>query len=442
MKAEHLVPLSEQAIGLLRELKELKLEHRHYNASLISFDDLLGYPVPDAKRRGVTYLRTPGDLWDAECVFLDEISRCRPETQNKLFSVIHEKRVQGLALPKLRYRWAAMNPPLTAESDPDDAYEGSLPLDPALADRFAYVVELPALADLSPADRLALIGRGGASPESLPDLTNLVEQTRREIAATAEPDRVWAAKYVDALVPPLVESKLAISGRRAVMLAGGIASIHAASRVLGNRRQLEDCALAMLRAGLPQRAQGRVIEASKLTAIHRSAVQQAGEAESAPMRRIRALPDPVARVAKGLRLYGEGVDKTELSTLVSEAFASLPLSRRYLFSRHVLPLAAACDGLNAPAYELLAAPVAKVAAMCAQRQHSIAVSRSEMPHWNELSKRIARLGRGDADEIQLGNLFLTLALVEKEDFDADALTALDAEWRSLFHGHSGEQEAA
>ena len=53
----------------------LGLEHRHYNASLISFDDLLGYPVPDARRGTVKYLRTPGDLWDAQCVFLDEISR-------------------------------------------------------------------------------------------------------------------------------------------------------------------------------------------------------------------------------------------------------------------------------------------------------------------------------------------------------------------------------
>ena len=238
------------------------------------------------------------------------------------------------------------------------------------------------------------------------------------------------------------ESKLAISGRRAVMLAGGIASIRAASRALGHRHQLEDCALTMLRAGLPQRAQGRVIEPSKLTAIHRSAVQQAGEAEGAPMRRIRALPNPVARVAEALRLFGEGVDKTELSTLVSEAFAQLTLPRRYLFASHVLPLVAACDGLNAPAYDLLAAPMAKVATMCAQRLHSIAVSRSEMPRWNELSKRIARLGRGDAHEVRLGNLFLTLALVEKEDFDADALVALDAEWRALFEGHSDEREAA
>ena len=54
---------------LNRVAATLKLEHRHYNASLISFDDLLGYPVPDAKRNAIRYLRTPGDLWDARvCV--------------------------------------------------------------------------------------------------------------------------------------------------------------------------------------------------------------------------------------------------------------------------------------------------------------------------------------------------------------------------------------
>lgn len=51
----------------------LRLEHRHYNASLISFDDLLGYPIPDATQGAIRYLRTPGDLWDAECVFVDEM---------------------------------------------------------------------------------------------------------------------------------------------------------------------------------------------------------------------------------------------------------------------------------------------------------------------------------------------------------------------------------
>jgi hypothetical protein len=216
------------------------------------------------------------------------------------------------------------------------------------------------------------------------------------------------------------------------MLAGAITSVQAAARVLGKKLELADCALAALRAGLPQRAQGRVIAAAKLTAIHRSAVQAAGEPEGSPMRAIRALPDPVERVARALQVYGEGVDKTELSTLVSEAFALLTVPRRYLFARHVLPLAAARDSLNAPAYELLAGSVANVAKMCSQKQHSIAASRSAMPQWNELSKQVAKLARGDADDIQLGNVFLTLALVEKAEFDAEQMIALDQQWRLLF----------
>jgi hypothetical protein len=131
-----------------------------------------------------------------------------------------------------------------------------------------------------------------------------------------------------------------------------------------------------------------------------------------------------------------------VSTLVSEAFALLTLPRRYLFARHVLPLAAAHDGLNAPAYQLLADPVAKVATMCAQKQHSIATSRADMPRWNELSKRIAQLARGDADDIQLGNVLLTLALVEKAEFDAEQMIELDRKWRELFREPEGIAERA
>lgn len=134
-----------QKSALLERLASvLGLEHRHYNASLISFDDLVGFPVPDGD--GLRYLRTPATLWGAQSIFLDEISRCRPELQNKLFSIIHEKRVQGMALEDLRYRWAAMNPPASPETtdEPDD-YASSFPLDPALADRFGFVLYLPGL---------------------------------------------------------------------------------------------------------------------------------------------------------------------------------------------------------------------------------------------------------------------------------------------------------
>ncbi|MBK7702545.1 MAG: AAA family ATPase [bacterium] len=96
---------------LLNSLSEvLGLEHRHYNASLISFDDLVGFPYPDQEHGGVKFLETPATVWGAESVLVDEISRCKPEHQNRLFALVHERRVQGIPLPRLRWRWAAMNP--------------------------------------------------------------------------------------------------------------------------------------------------------------------------------------------------------------------------------------------------------------------------------------------------------------------------------------------
>jgi MoxR-like ATPase len=71
---------------LLNTLSEaLELEHRHYNASLISFDDLVGFPYPDKHNEGVKFLQTPATVWGAESVLIDEISRCKPEHQNRLF---------------------------------------------------------------------------------------------------------------------------------------------------------------------------------------------------------------------------------------------------------------------------------------------------------------------------------------------------------------------
>jgi len=125
---------------LNRLAASLRLQHRHYNASLLNFDDLVGYPLPSGSG-GLDYIQTPASIWGAQSVFIDEISRCRPEVQNKLFSIIHERCVQGLPLRDLVYRWSAMNPP--ASDDGDSSYAGSEPLDRALADRFAFVLDIP-----------------------------------------------------------------------------------------------------------------------------------------------------------------------------------------------------------------------------------------------------------------------------------------------------------
>ena len=122
---------------LERLAEALGLAFRAYNASLINYDDLVGVPMPDASRTKLDYLASPESIWDAEVVFIDEISRTRPELQNKLFPIVYERRVQGRPLAHLVYRWAAMNPPPTDDelSDGDALYLGSEPLDAALADR-------------------------------------------------------------------------------------------------------------------------------------------------------------------------------------------------------------------------------------------------------------------------------------------------------------------
>ena len=125
----------------------LGLVFRHYNASLVSYDDLVGIPMPAPEGAGLRFVGTEGAIWGAGFVFLDEISRCRPELQNKLFPLIHERRVAGLDLPDLRQRWAAMNPPAPQGEGAEDAggplYLGSEALDAALADRFAFVLRVP-----------------------------------------------------------------------------------------------------------------------------------------------------------------------------------------------------------------------------------------------------------------------------------------------------------
>ena len=104
------------------------------------------------------FLETPATVWGAESVLIDEISRSKPEQQNRLFSLVHERRVQGIGLPKLRYRWAAMNP-CSTDQDSDENYTGSEPLDPALADRFGLFVNALHWKDMSDDERGAAPSR-------------------------------------------------------------------------------------------------------------------------------------------------------------------------------------------------------------------------------------------------------------------------------------------
>lgn len=430
---------------LNRAAAALKLDHRHYNASLVSFDDLLGFPVPNEARDGLQYLRTPATLWGAQSVFLDEISRCRPEVQNKLFSIVHERRAMGVALESLRYRWAAMNPPAAFDDagDPDDAYLGSQPLDPALADRFAFVVALPSLAELEPAERRLLIAHGDdapaggdASPAGDDGLPALVAATRERVALSVEWFDAWVTGYVDALVAPLTEAKLAISGRRAAMLRRSTHFVHAAREVLAaagrDAADIADSALEALRWGLPQRAQGRAPAESALLALHRHAVELAGEPLDSPLARLRGEPDPLRRVALALALPEGARSRTAFSALVADAFAAQDLPGRYLLARHLLPRLAERDAVNAPTLEMLAAPLGRILDFERDPAHRLQLTHAELTRFNAMLAAIVKLDPADERQASLGNLLYTLFAVENAAFDAAAVIARDAKLARLF----------
>ena len=261
---------------LLNSISEaLGLEHRHYNASLISFDDLVGFPYPDEAKASVRFLETPATVWGAESVLIDEISRCKPEHQNRLFSLVHERKIQGLALSKLRYRWAAMNP-CSSDQSGGEEYLGAEPLDPALADRFAVVLEVGDWDALSDADRRLVANPAGEGTTANDggQLKAALAQWQDAFAAALDHCPAPIVDYVCAATTALRDGGIRLSPRRArlitrTLLAATIVK-GIAAEALGTKA---DDALfrTVLDASLPQRAWGAAPDADKVAAAHRLA---------------------------------------------------------------------------------------------------------------------------------------------------------------------------
>ena len=220
---------------LERLAQALGLVYRFYNASLINYDDLVGIPVPDETRSSLRYITTPTAIWDAEVVFVDELNRTRPDLQNKLFPIIHERRVQGVELEKLRYRWAAMNPAANGEHDEQEAYLGTEPLDPALADRFGFLIEVPDWSDLSEAERTEVLLDQFRGPHEFPvQIADLVEESAAIFREFCARPPVQLCGYFVALESQLRAAGTRFSSRRMTTLFRISLGIQAARIALSN----------------------------------------------------------------------------------------------------------------------------------------------------------------------------------------------------------------
>jgi len=320
---------------LVRIAESLGLELRHYNASILQFDDLAGFPIPDADGT-IRYAAPPGAIWDAEVAFFDELGRCRPDVANKLFPIIHERRIQGVPITRLRHRWAATNPPGEAQGNESRfAYEGVEALDPALADRFSWIVALPRYDDLGAADRRAIIAGIGEKPgaDAATRVRELVAAAQALIPGVRAGVGDAIATYVDVLVSKLAVAKIHVGGRRAATLFRNVVAMRAAHLALGRPGDSRACLAAVL-ASIPDIVR-RVIPRATLLAAHEAAWQQVALADDDPLRTLLAVREPLPRLLLAITL--PRLEMLARGDAVCTALAELPPMDRHAVAWFVLP---------------------------------------------------------------------------------------------------------
>lgn len=375
-----------KSLLLTRISEALDLQFRHYNSSLLNFDDLVGFPLPTAGG-SLEYIKTPAAIWGAEAVIFDEISRCRPDMQNKLFPIVHERRVQGILLEELRYRWAAMNPPVSDEDD--GGYVGSEPLDPALADRFAFVIAMPGWEQFDEEEQTALIrgDNGTVGAEAADRLRRGIGSARAALPAVAKSIGEPVSIYTRTVVALLAQSGLPLSPRRASMLHRSILAVHAVSASLSLDMKPAEATLLALRNALPQRAQGKDIPDLKLLSAHREAWRISGVGKSNPIRAILTTADPVDRIR--LAVKSKRLAKGDFSTIVADVLSQIEPGAREAAVVHLFE-SNAVGRLNAAIAEQVAEIYADIATPI-NFTETVHASRSRFATWNRIKDILSRL---------------------------------------------------
>ena len=390
-----------KSLLLSRLCEALGISWRHYNASLINYDDLIGYPLPDASGE-LKFIQTPASVWGAAAVFIDEISRARPDMLNRLFPIIHERKVQGLPLPALRFRWAAMNPPASPDHPDDTAYAGSEPLDAALADRFGFVVQVPSWHAMSEQDQHRVItGQPEAiAPEAAEAIREAVQHIADRLPATELALGEAFAEYVRCIAQHAARLQLPISGRRAAMLYRNLLAVHAAWDRTRPGVRPEDSSWLTLTSALPQLASGASIDHARLQLAHNEVWKTLRLDRGDPRRLLAAEPDAVRRVL--LAVNFDQLSTQEFSSYAADALARLTPGGRHALAAHLMETGAIGHAIAAVA-EQIAGLFGEVA--MAQSVKAKVVSGSNTHAcWQEVVRVSAATEQRDPDRALIENL--------------------------------------
>lgn len=421
---------------LLNSISEaLGLNHKHYNASLLSFDDLIGFPFPSDDKRSIEFLPTPATIWDAESVLIDELSRCKPEIQNKFFSIVHERKIQGIALNTLRYRWAAMNPLLFSDSDAEN-YSGSQALDPALADRFAFILDVPDWLALNEADQEAVVwpaGEGALSDDA-GALNEFIQNARALFEQRIKIPDQDVIVYSRLVTSFLHQADMRISPRRARLMARNLVALQCVCETSGtevdNAVRDKLFKLALFKS-IPQRAYCNEIEEHKLEAAHAEAIRFVNKKDpNEQWLSSFLLDDSLERKAERLLLGKANKDTKSLGLI--QFFQKESKERKALFGFVLFPLLLANEIVNDDALNTVARVASSMMVIdgTIDWRQSMNNPNRKHPKWTTCLQYIDLLKNDEARQQRAKHFFLYLL---KEAIDINDPFQHEVELNNLYN---------
>lgn len=124
--------------ALSSDRKELK--YGYYDLSRANFEDVIGFPNPEAFRQGrAEFIHNQATIWDKQIIMVDEVSRAQRETANKWLEILGVRTLMGQPL-EAKVILGGMNPP---------EHIGASTLPEAFADRFTLFIRLPSFSQMS-----------------------------------------------------------------------------------------------------------------------------------------------------------------------------------------------------------------------------------------------------------------------------------------------------
>lgn len=295
------------------QLKEILQEIKEISSSLTNS------PNPDE----IIYLKTPLSLTDdVKFLFIDEISRCNPQMQNKWFELVRDRKIMGMQTSANR-AFAAMNP---------DTYAGSNTLDEAFMGRFAFFLPAPKTVEMELADIEAIcrIEDSCDAPVLKKDTNFLgiegidieqaqkgVQEIRRIVADATGHYSIVQEEYEKDIVhylalwgKTLYQEGIEVDGRRLSTVRRNIIAALAVKKSMQDTmpegEDLSALLLEIIQVSLPEIITGD-IDTTKIYVAHKTAAETI-ESGSRFLFKLNTMSDPV-EIAKTLK---EEIDKVPL----------------------------------------------------------------------------------------------------------------------------------